>query len=456
MKLHSKRGTTLSLSALMVSAQLACFAADPATPANNSATHTPSGGSTANSAPKPQSWREHTAKARVLLHFTDADMAECEKNPSHYVMYVTSDELSAARSETNQALKLATESIEPLEGLKSEKTFTDIMWLITAIGKLQALDAITIAHLFSNYQKTGTNIHQRLSIMHQGLAIGKRCDDLDDRALALVEKAYGTKGQKLEFNSQLIKDAPDDGLLTLVEGLRMAKAQAHGSVKKLKIEIAKLEKEDMADTTTSTENTPTPSKLTWQEHLSQAKKQIHSVDETLTQQQKHLKAVVFHPTHEQIGTAREEVVQSLKKAKLTLSPRQGLKSKTDFVDVMELANTAEKLISLDTIMAANLLAEARKSDSNVHHQLALYYQNQHLDNRADELSTLVDELVLRAFGRKGEKLEFAHIASDETKLEKFREKVERTYFSISSERDKVKTEIAKLQKLEDSSAKQTK
>ncbi|MBY0552404.1 MAG: hypothetical protein K2W95_34305 [Candidatus Obscuribacterales bacterium] len=457
MNLLSKRGTAITISAFMVSAQLVCFANEAASSAKTSGAHTGSGGTTTSpSAPKPLTWQEHTAKARVLLHFTDADMEACEKTPNHYVMYVTSDELTAARNETNQALKLALETIEPLEGLKSEQTFANIMWLITAIGKLQALDAITIAHLFSTYQKTGTNIHQKLSIMHQGLSIGKRCDDLDDLAVALVEKAYGTKGQKLEFSSQLIKEAPDDRLLTLVDGLKLAKAQMHGSVKKLRLEIAKLEKQDMEDTTTSTENIPTPSKLTWQEHLSNGKKQIHSVDESLTRQQKHLKAMVFHPTHEQIGTAREEVVQSLKKAKLSLSPRQGLKSKADFVDVMDLANTAEKLIALDTIMAANLLAEARKSDSNVHHKLALYYQNQHLDNRADEVSTLVDELVLRAFGRKGEKLEFAHHEADETKLEEFREKVERTYFSISSEREKVKTEIAKLQKIEESSAKQTK
>lgn len=405
---------------LLIAIQLPVVAADR--PGANVPAHT------IKNATSTLTWYEHTDEAERLLHITEKEVTLREKHlapPWH----PKSDEVEKARVDVTEGLRLAKQELPLLGGLKNEQTALSVMKLVTCVGCLDALDAITVANIFCEF---GKDPHQQLLALYQTRSIGKRIEALHSDLIDILKRAFGTDKDKCEFSSKKIDGA---GLHLFADEIQKVAAEMHQKNANLEAEIARMEKMEAR-------------KLTWQEHDNNARKHFHITNEEMTAHAKRAKNSYMHPTPEEIGEGRADLNESLKLALKNVKPLQGLQSKQNYIEIMDLGSTVGYVMAVDSLTVASLSAEQKKSEGSVHHQLAILYRLQHITMRLEQLEQMYSDVMTRAFGN-GDKVQFVDKDLNATDVQEVIATVRKTAAIMHAKRAEIDAEIARLRKIED-------
>lgn len=151
----------------------------------------------------PTTWQSHLAKGQTLLHITDIDVMERAAQHKAPFPQTTPDELKNGRAELEKCLKLAQEEVPPLGALKSKEIANSVVKLAAAIGYLNSLDAVTVASIFSEY-KESKDEHPAalLAMLRRCQIIARRLNAMDEQVSAIVDKAFGTNGEKIQWQPE--------------------------------------------------------------------------------------------------------------------------------------------------------------------------------------------------------------------------------------------------------------
>jgi hypothetical protein len=190
-------------------------------------------------------------KAKQNFHITDEEVEAQEKQDEianklhkhlkrHSFPNASTEELKKGREELTHSLHLAQQHIKPLEGLKEKQTAYDLMSLVTCVGFINSVDAVAIATLFNEYNE-GHDVHQQLGFLRRMQVIGKRVDAQTDLAAGLVSTAFGSKGEKIQFQDEFFKSS--EPLHHFVDELKRSAAEVHKDTIEVDALMLKLEKD---------------------------------------------------------------------------------------------------------------------------------------------------------------------------------------------------------------------
>jgi hypothetical protein len=138
---------------------------------------------------------------------------------------------------------LAQQEVPALGALKSKETAESVIQLVNAVGYLNSLDAVTVASIFSEF-KEAKDEHPAalLAMLRRCQTIAKRLNAMDEQVSAVVDKAFGTDGAKIQWQPEgPDKEKMVDELSKFPAQMKQAAADVHKSMASVDEQIQKLE-----------------------------------------------------------------------------------------------------------------------------------------------------------------------------------------------------------------------
>ncbi len=193
-------------------------------------------------------WKKHLLDGQALLHISDKEVMERAAARQVPFPKTTPEELKSGRAELEKSLELAQQEVPALGALKSKETAESVIQLVNAVGYLNSLDAVTVSSIFSEF-KEAKDEHPAalLAMLRRCQTIARRLNAMDEQVSAIVDKAFGTDGAKIQWQP----DGPDkdkmvDELSKFPAQMKQSAADVHKGMAGIDEQIERLEQAEAA------------------------------------------------------------------------------------------------------------------------------------------------------------------------------------------------------------------